>query len=99
MRCVREKSTHVLFYKPGRISPLKRVAAVHVVLRLKSYFGIFVLGYDMTHGSFLAADHFCPRQAFEGLDREGKGFLTAEGIKQVVGLDFDTEEVGRKNDP
>lgn len=32
---------------------------------------------------------------FEGLDREGKGFLTAEGIKEVVGLDFDTEEVGR----
>lgn len=37
----------------------------------------------------------CPPQAFEGLDREGKGFLTAEGVKQVVGLDFDTEEVGR----
>ncbi|CAM9349713.1 unnamed protein product [Pylaiella littoralis] len=34
-------------------------------------------------------------KAFEGLDREGKGFLTAEGIKQVVGLDFDTEEVDR----
>jgi len=43
-----------------------------------------------------AADRVCPRQAFEGLDREGRGFLTAEGIKQVVGLDFDTEEVGRK---
>lgn len=35
---------------------------------------------------------FCG-QAFEGLDREGKGFLTAEGIKQVVGLDFDADEV------
>lgn len=35
------------------------------------------------------------RQAFEGLDREGKGFLTAEGIKEVVGLDFDAEEVCR----
>ncbi|CAM9242227.1 unnamed protein product [Ascophyllum nodosum] len=34
-------------------------------------------------------------EAFEGLDREGKGFLTAEGINTVVGLDFDTEEVGR----
>lgn len=32
-------------------------------------------------------------QAFEGLDREKKGFLTAEGIKQVVGLDFDGDEV------
>ncbi len=42
-----------------------------------------------------AADRVCPRQAFEGLDREGRGFLTAEGVKQVVGLDFDTEEVGR----
>lgn len=36
---------------------------------------------------------FFPLQAFEGLDREGKGFLTAEGIKQVVGVDFDHEEV------
>lgn len=44
---------------------------------------------------FSAADRVCPRQAFEGLDREGRGFLTAEGIKQVVGLDFDTEEVGQ----
>lgn len=35
------------------------------------------------------------RQVFEGLDREGKGFLTAEGIKEVVGLDFEAEEVGR----
>lgn len=33
------------------------------------------------------------RQVFESLDREGKGFLTAEGIKQVVGLDFQAEEV------
>lgn len=32
-------------------------------------------------------------QAFENLDREGKGFLTAQGIKEVVGLDFDAEEV------
>lgn len=32
-------------------------------------------------------------QAFEGLDREKRGFLTAEGIKQVVGLDFDGDEV------
>lgn len=37
----------------------------------------------------------CLGQAFEGLDREGKGFLTAEGVKQVVGLDFDAEEVSR----
>eukprot|EP00903_Cladosiphon_okamuranus_P012731 g11902.t1 len=34
-------------------------------------------------------------KVFEGLDREGKGFLTAEGIKEVVGLDFDAEEVDR----
>ncbi|CAB1099385.1 unnamed protein product [Ectocarpus sp. CCAP 1310/34] len=32
-------------------------------------------------------------EVFESLDREGKGFLTAEGIKQVVGLDFQAEEV------
>ncbi|CAM9211165.1 unnamed protein product, partial [Laminaria digitata] len=32
---------------------------------------------------------------FENLDREGKGFLTSEGIKEVVGLDFDEEEVDR----
>lgn len=37
------------------------------------------------------------RQVFEGLDREGRGFLTAEGIKEVVGLDFGAEEVGRHN--
>eukprot|EP00904_Undaria_pinnatifida_P011167 jgi/Undpi1/7180/HiC_scaffold_22.g09654.m1 len=34
-------------------------------------------------------------KAFENLDREGKGFLTAQGIKEVVGLDFDAEEVDR----
>ena len=32
-------------------------------------------------------------QAFENLDREGKGFLTSQGIKEVVGLDFEAEEV------
>lgn len=59
----------------------------------------------MSHGSprsfhvcnccLLATGWISPRQVFEGLDREGKGFLTAEGIKEVVGLDFDTEEVCR----
>ncbi|CAM9740853.1 unnamed protein product [Scytosiphon promiscuus] len=34
-------------------------------------------------------------KAFEGLDREGRGFLTAEGIKQVVGVDFEADEVDR----
>ncbi|CAM9591447.1 unnamed protein product [Discosporangium mesarthrocarpum] len=34
-------------------------------------------------------------EAFEDLDQDGKGFLTAEGIKRVAGLDFDCEEVNR----
>ncbi|CAM9140192.1 unnamed protein product [Choristocarpus tenellus] len=34
-------------------------------------------------------------QAFEDLDRDGNGFLTAEGIRRVGGLDFDSEEINR----